>query len=613
MNFRNRAGLAAVFISLLWALTLLVYTVPAFGQEIPPDSHPLAEIHPRLQEQLKAQDGLVSFLVVLDEQPDLDAMRAGIRSLPAGAKRPSELLYHRLTEFALHSQAPIRRWLDARGVTYRPFYLVNALEVYGDAAIVQGLRERPDVARLAANPLVKFEPVEAPADQGAQIQTAPYPGLPYGIQFTQAPTVWDLGYRGQGIVVASQDTGADWQHPALIQNYRGWNATTGTADHVYNWFDAWGVAGRPISCSGDPQIPCDDNGHGTHTIGTMVGNDPDAAGGAIIVGMAPDAQWIACRNMNQGNGTPASYIACFQFFLAPYPQGGDPFTDGRPDLAPQIINNSWFCPPSEGCDYESLQQVVQTVVAAGQLIVASAGNSGPGCQTIQYPISAYANVFSVGAHDSTGTIAGFSSRGPVTVDQSGRIKPEITAPGVGVLSSYVGGGYASLSGTSMASPHVAGATALLWSAAPHLIGRLDETEQVLIKSATPVPDALCDPGAGPVTPNSVYGYGRLNAAAAVNMALHPGSLTVVASASQGAVAGAVVTVTDLLTGYQVSGVTDGEGTVVIQRIYAGSYHVQVTDQGRSYSVITEIAADEAATVTVTMETWHFYYFPYVSP
>ncbi len=157
--------------------------------------------------------------------------------------------------------------------------------------------------------------------------------------------MWALGYEGQGIILASQDTGVQWDHPALIGHYRGWDAGTSTASHAYNWLDAFPTdPNRPGTCSPDLQVPCDDYGHGTHTVGTMVGEAPVDTGGYDRVGMAPQAQWIGCRNMDNGDGTPASYTACFEFFLAPYPQGGNPATEGNPALAPNIINNSWTCP-----------------------------------------------------------------------------------------------------------------------------------------------------------------------------------------------------------------------------------------------------------------------------
>jgi hypothetical protein len=278
--------------------------------------------------------------------------------------------------------------------------------------------------------------------------------------------------------------------------------------------------------------------------------------------------------MLNGVGTPASYAACFEFFLAPYPQDGDKFADGRPDLAPHIINNSWACPPNEGCDVNSLRQVVETVRAAGQFVVSSAGNEGPSCASVRNPIAFHDAVFSVGAHDNSGAIAFFSSRGPVTIDGSGRLKPEITAPGVSVYSSYIGGGYTTLSGTSMAAPHVAGAVALLWSAAPTLIGQIELTEQLLIKSATPVADNRCGEAEGAV-PNYTFGFGRLNVLAAIEMAQRPSSLTVSARDFAGAsIPNVEVELVDRYTGYVFHAQTAANGKAEFSLLYGGDYELR---------------------------------------
>ena len=146
------------------------------------------------------------------------------------------------------------------------------------------------------------------------------------------------GYTGQGAVIAGQDTGYQWDHPALKDQYRGWNGSA--ADHNYNWHDAIHATGS--SCGADSPCPCDDNDHGTHTMGTMVGDD----GGANQIGMAPGARWIGCRNMNAGVGTPTTYIECFEWFIAPTDLAGQ---NPNPAMAPDVINNSWGCPESEGC------------------------------------------------------------------------------------------------------------------------------------------------------------------------------------------------------------------------------------------------------------------------
>ena len=440
------------------------------------------------------------FLVILAEQADLGAAA----DLPIRDAR-LHYVYDALREVALRSQAPLRAELDVAGVDYRPFYIVNMLSLKGDRALVTQLAARPEVARIAANPRIRQLLPETQPD-GVHLLSPRV--AEWGVARINAGDVWALDYTGQGIVVAGQDTGYDWDHPALINQYRGYNGVTAT--HDYNWHDAIHSGGG--SCGANSPEPCDDYGHGTHTMGTIVGDD----GGSNQIGVAPGARWIGCRNMDQGDGTPATYIECFEFFLAPYPIGGDPFTDGVPSLAPHVINNSWTCPSSEGCDWDTLQMVVENVRAAGIVVVASAGNSGSACFTVRDPPAIYDAAFSVGATDSSDNIASFSSRGPVTVDGSGRLKPDVTAPGVGVRSSVPGGGYGLKNGTSMAGPHIAGTVALLWSAAPRLIGDVDATEWIIAQTARPrtTTQSCGSDGPGDV-PNNVYGWGIVDALAAV--------------------------------------------------------------------------------------------------
>jgi subtilisin family serine protease len=246
-------------------------------------------------------------------------------------------------------------------------------------------------------------------------------------------------------------------------------------------------------------------------MGTMVGEDASLT---HQIGMAPEAKWIGCRNMDQGVGSPATYAECYQWFLAP-----TDLNDLNPDpaKAPDVINNSWSCPQDEGCiDPQVLQSVVEAVRAAGILTVHSAGNKGQvGCASIDTPAAIYDASFTVGNTTSTDTIAASSSRGPVTIDGSGRIKPDISAPGTSILSSVKDGGYVSLSGTSMAAPHVAGLAALLFSAQPSLIGQIDQIESLITSTAVHVqvnPTYInCGGIPGTVYPNNFSGWGRIDA------------------------------------------------------------------------------------------------------
>ena len=587
----------------------------AEAQEIEPSTTQRADINELLAADLAHATAPVSFLVVLRDQPNPAVLLAGAGVQAASAQDRRAELYHALTAHAERSQAPLRAWLDAQGVHYTPHYLVNMIEVQGDQALADQLRLRPEVDRLARNPAVRqSEALQAsssvsssrlwplftsPAASGPAIGPAIGPTavdvsdvaptqLPYGLTYTGADKAWSLGIRGQGVVVGSQDTGVDWDHPALRSAYRGWNDQAQTASHVYNWFDAFGRNSTDVKygCSPDAQVPCDDGSHGTHTVGTMVGDA--ASDGGTVLGMAPGAEWIGCRNMRGGVGTPGSYTTCFEWFMAPYPQGGNPLTDGKPQLAPGVINNSWGCPPKEGCDVDSLRQVVDTVRAAGIFVAASAGNYGmnggyfnpPQCSTVLDPIAIYDSSFSVGAHDQNGEVASFSSRGPVSIDGSNRLKPDLTAPGVNVIST-VPNGYGALSGTSMSSPHVAGAVALLWSVAPELVGDIDRTEQILRESATPVTNGDCDPS--PSSPNNVYGYGRLNVMQAVLDARPPATATVVVLDEGGQpIPSLPVRMVSVQTGFPYTGVTGSDGKAQVsattsgQPLLSGVYTVQVS-------------------------------------
>jgi subtilisin family serine protease len=192
--------------------------------------------------------------------------------------------------------------------------------------------------------------------------------------------------------------------------------------------------------------PHDDGEHGTHTMGTIVGDD----GRGNQIGMAPEARWIGCRNMRRGIGNPTSYTECMEFLLAPYPLGGDPFRDGDVNRSPDVINNSWACPDFEGCEDDTLKTAVEALRAAGVMMVVSAGNEGPACRTATEPPARYAGVFSVGATDRAGKITFFSSRGPILVsgEEESLVKPDIVAPGDEIRPSVPGAGYASAAGTS---------------------------------------------------------------------------------------------------------------------------------------------------------------------
>ncbi len=466
-----------------------------------------------------AQEGSASFIVLMAEQADLSPAYQ-LRSKEAKGR----YVFETLRATAERSQASLLAELKARGVPFRSLYVVNAVTVLaGDLALAQELAGRADVARLVANPTV-HEPlseVEPASPDAAPAAIEP------GVTDVNAPLVWsNYGATGQGIVIAGQDTGILWNHTALIGKYRGWDGAS--ADHNYNWWDAIhsdiGAPGANV-CGYNSPVPCDDYGHGTHTVGTVVGDD----GGANQIGVAPGARWMGCRNMDNGDGTPTTYAECFQFFLAPTNLAG---LNPDPALAPHVINNSWGCPTSEGCTAATwgvIQAVQQNLRAAGVLVVASAGNSGSSCGSISTPLAIFPESFTVGAYGSSdGIIASFSSRGPraVTLIQG----PDVSAPGVSVRSATRSSttAYGTSSGTSMAGPHVVGVVALLWSAVPDLIGQVPASEQYLRETAnTSRVGTAC--GGGPNTApwntwDNTYGWGQIDALAAVRAALCPADI-----------------------------------------------------------------------------------------
>jgi subtilisin family serine protease len=515
---------------------------------------------------VKAVDsgGQTTFWAVLDQQADLSAA-PGMKDSARG-----RFVYDRLNSVANESQAGLRALLEQQSASFKPFWILNAIRVTGDAALLQAVAARPEVVEVLPD---RTYPVPKPLPGNGQ------PALDvveWNIDRVRADEVWTaFGDRGENMVVANIDTGTQYNHSALVAQYRG-NLGGGNFDHNYNWFDPSMVCGNPSL------VPCDNNGHGTHTMGTMVGDDGDP--GPNQIGVAPHARFIAAKGCETNSCSTSALLASAQWILAPTNlAGGNP----RPDLRPHVVNNSW----GGGGGDPWYQASVDAWIASGIFPAFSNGNAGPGCGSSGSP-GDYTQSYSAGAFDIGNNIAGFSSRGPSAF--GGTLKPNIAAPGVGVRSSVPTNSYASFSGTSMASPHVAATVALIWSAAPAIERDIDATRTLLDTTAVDTSDLTCG---GTAADNNVWGEGKLDAFAAVDAAPRgpTGTLTgTVTNASNGnPIAGATV---------HASGPAERTTTTNAAGVYSltapiGTYDVTASAFGFATETATGVEVTEGGTTT----------------
>lgn len=433
-----------------------------------------------------ASDSTTDFWLRFAEKPDLSAAE-GITSW----SERGDYVYETLRAAAEASQKDAVAELKKSGTEYTSYWATNAILVEGGslglatdlAADHEVLEIRPTAHYAAPEPVEVVEPLE-------EANVAAAAGTPtWGISAINADDMWTAGFTGEGIVVANIDTGVEGRHAALAGQYRGQGSRELEA---YSYFSVDGLL-----------YPHDEDGHGTHTMGTMVGGTvADHA-----VGVAPGAEWIAAAGGGDG-WQDDDLISSGQWILAPYRQN---WTDPAPDPAmrPHVVNNSW------GADFSTdpfMEDLITAWEAAGIFATFANGNSGEaGCQSAGSPGSRTVN-YSVGAYTQSGAIAPFSSRGP---GQSGSVKPDIAAPGANVLSTYLKGTSAYLDGTSMAAPHVAGSVALLWDAVPELVGNVSATRAILDGSARDVNNTTCG---GNADDNNVWGEGKLDVLAAYDLA-----------------------------------------------------------------------------------------------
>lgn len=445
-----------------------------------------AEVSPDVLRQF-GREGESTFLVLFREQAVLTPAYA-----ISDWQEKGRFVYERLTTLAESTQAPVRGLLQARGARFSSYWIVNGIYVTtDDRMLVTQLAERPDVAGL-------YAPGRGGVASGEMGMGPQLLGTAeWHIERVGASEVWSTyGARGQGIVVANIDDGVMLRHPVVVRQYRG-NLGDGSFDHDYSWFDGAELCGSPSL------EPCDVGpGHGTATMGVMVGDDD--LGNRI--GMAPDARWIAAVT----DFSDPSLLSAAQWLLAPTDLAG---ADPDPDQRPHVINNSWAGPGGNPW----YRAAVQAWVAAGIFPTFAAGNQGPSCGSIRSP-GDYPESYAVGASDFDDNLGVFSARGPSLF---GVAKPDLVAPGKDVRGAVVpggpwdpdGDGFAvdSVGGTSWSAPHVGGAVALLWSGRPELIGNVALTREALGRSASGGSDPTCG---GTASGDNSWGEGLLDVKAA---------------------------------------------------------------------------------------------------
>lgn len=584
--WRNSFFRQAIRITLLsLALILILFPVDnAQGNQQGKDE-------PEIEEELMAQirrDGSVGYLIYFGNNIDLS---------PAYSMEWEErgnFVYNALQEAAEESQKDVRAFLDEQGVSYQSFWIENVIIVEkSNFRLFNQLKTFPEIESLRARRIMTvIEPVK-------ENDASSVLGIEENIAHVAAPDVWNMGYTGKGIIVANIDTGVRYTHQALRSQYRG-NLGEGSFNHNYNWWDPYGSYNSPA----------DDNGHGSHTMGIMVGDD----GGSNQIGMAPDAEWIACRACAGTSCTDEALLECAQFIAAPWDLNK---ANPNPSKRPHIVNNSWGdCSTSYDDWY---QDVVDAWHAAGIYPVFSNGNASncyysypPGLNTVGNP-ARYGNVTGVGSSGkSNGLYASHSNWGPTddadTVNPRGYpyLKPQVIAPGVFIRSSYAtsDAAYANLTGTSMSAPHVSGLVALMWDAAPCLVGDYANSETIIEETANPVPynsGGSPPPGPGNV-PNYATGWGEIDALAAAQASIEfcggnflSGKVT--SSFDAQPISEALVTASSTLT-YTTH--TDEEGDYSFL-VYAGVYTVTASSYGYATKVITDVVVNGNTTLDISLD------------
>lgn len=497
MGYRTKAKVFSVIAVIMMVFSLFVPAISAQSTS----NAPKVKLSDSLLQEFTKQDE-VTFIVTFKEKPNTakaaqEALKKAKKANLSAEKTEisqRKAVISELKTTANKTQKNVVAYLKDHAITdYESYHITNAIVVTATEDVAKEIAKFKEVSMVIPNHKIKaVDPVVKAND--AKLSS----GVLKNVGMLNTIPLWEEGITGEGIVIGSLDSGAQWDHPAIKNNYRGYNPANGTVNHKGNFYD-------PIS---GIEEAYDDDGHGTHTIGTMVGYIPEGTDVPIpeledvFIGVAPKAKWISAKILDAaGEGTTDDLLAAAQWMLAP---GGDP------TKAPDVVNNSWGFPgldPIEDLD-EFFRDVINHWRDAGIFPVFAAGNEVPGVvEPIEGSVSApaaYPEAFAVGAVDMDEKLADFSLRGP---SPYGETKPEVVAAGVGIISAYPGNSYAQSNGTSMAAPAVAGVVALLLQAYP------DATIKAMEDALTSTAKTLTN-DEYPKSPNNGFGHGLVNAAAA---------------------------------------------------------------------------------------------------
>ncbi len=503
---------------------------------------------PGLESQISnmQDDDIIKVLVVMSDQADIDALDWQLHDAKADLSVRHATVLQTLQDVSKTSQRNLLADLEATKsdgaiLGYTSHWIINSVVVRGTVAGIRRLALRDDIERIEADLQVELiEPVVSEKANGAALNTRGI-GITPGVVAVGARRVWnELGIDGTGVVVGELDTGVDGNHVALQANWRGNYAAVEEC-----WLDAAGLG---------HSTPTDSHGHGSHVMGTIMGQADDDS-----VGVAPGALWIASNIINSGTGSPFDngVIASLEWLADP---DGDPNT--MIDV-PAVVQNSWGVNENFSGYYDCDSRwwdAIDNCEASGVVLTWSAGNEGPGSESLRSPADRAAspgNCFSVGSTQPFPPyeISSFSSRGPSGCGGEFAMKPEIAAPGSDIYSVNAGGGYTTMSGTSMAGPHIAGVVALMRASNPNV--DVITIKEVLMATAIDL---------GPAGEDQTYGHGFVDAYAAV-------------LAVMGGIGTVEGTITDSGTGLPIEG-------AVVRKV--GGYNHATTDANGYYSMTMPI-------------------------